>query len=201
MEAGSTTAGLAADRHPIGLIVTDDLRRSRLTVFFRLLLVIPHAIWLYLWGIVVSLAVLISWFAALFTGRVPDGLHDFDAAYLRYSTRVTGYLFLLADPWPPFSTSERYPIDARVDPPLSQSRLTVFFRLLLAIPALILVYVFRAVNQIVALLAWFYCLALGRMNEGMRNVSAWLLRYEVQTYAYVMLLTGRYPSLSGAPTV
>ena len=36
--------------HPIQLIVTDDLSRSRLTVFFRLLLVIPHWIWLGLWG-------------------------------------------------------------------------------------------------------------------------------------------------------
>jgi len=142
----------------------------------------------------------IAWFAALFTGRVPAGLHDFNAAFLRYSTRVTGYLFLLADPWPPFSSSQPYPIDVRVDPAAGQSRLTVFFRLILAIPALILVYVFRAVNQIIALLAWFYCLALGRMNEGMRNISAWLLRYEVQTYAYLMLLTGRYPSLAEAPT-
>jgi hypothetical protein len=193
MEAGAT-------RHPIGLIVTDDLRRSRLTVFFRLLLVIPHLIWLYLWSIPVTFAVVISWFAALFTGRVPDGLQNFDAGFLRYSTRVTGYLFLLADPWPPFSSSQPYPIDVRVDPAERQSRLTVFFRILLAIPALILVYVFRAVNQIIALLAWFYCLALGKMNEGMRNISAWLLRYEVQTYAYLMLLTGRYPSLAGAPT-
>ena len=52
----------------------------------------------------------------------------------------------------------------------------------------------------VAFLGWFYCLALGRMNEGMRNISAWLLRYEAQTWAYVFLLTGRYPSLAGAPT-
>jgi hypothetical protein len=202
MEAGASSHTLAADpeRHPIGLIVTDDLRRSRLTVFFRLLLVIPHVIWLYLWSIPVVFTVLFSWFAALFTGRVPAGLHDFNAGFLRYSTRVTGYLFLLADPWPPFSSSEPYPIDVRVDPAAEQSRLTVLFRILLAIPALILVYVFRAVNQIVAFLAWFYCLALGQMNEGMRNISAWLLRYEVQTYAYVMLLTGRYPSLSGGPT-
>jgi hypothetical protein len=193
MEASATS-------HPIGLIVTDDLRRSRLTVFFRLLLVIPHLIWMYLWSIPVAFAVIISWFAALFTGRVPAGLHNFDAGFLRYSTRVTGYMFLLADPWPPFSSSQPYPIDVRVDPAGPQSRLTVFFRLVLAIPALILVYVFRTVNQIVAFLAWFYCLALGKMNEGMRNISAWLLRFEVQTYAYLLLLTGRYPSLAGAPT-
>jgi hypothetical protein len=202
MEAGATGNSVAdaAGRHPIGLIVTDDLRRSRLTVFFRLLLVIPQAVWLSIWSIAVALTVLIAWFAALVTGRVPDGLHNFNASFLRYATRVSGYLFLLAEPWPWFTNAEPYPLDARVDPAVEQSRLTVFFRLILAIPALILVYVFRAVNEIVAFIAWFYCLAVGRMHEGMRNLSAWLLRYEVQTYAYLMLLTGRYPSLAGAPT-
>jgi hypothetical protein len=193
MEAGVT-------HHPIALIVTDDLRRSRLTVFFRLLFVIPHVIWLYIWGIAVGFAVLFAWFAALFTGRVPQGLHDFNASFLRYSTRVTGYVLLLADPWPPFSSADPYPIDVRVDPPQTQSRLAVFFRIILAIPALFLVYVFRLVNQVVAVLGWFYCLAVGQMNEGMRNISAWLLRYEVQTYGYLMLLTGSYPSLAGAPS-
>src|SRR6266542_2466546 len=193
MEAGSAA-------HPIGLIVTDGLRRSRLTVFFRLLLVIPHLIWLALWGIVAELAVLIAWFAALFTGRVPDGLHGFIANFLRYSTRVNSYMLLLANPYPPFSSAGSYPIDVRIDSPQQQSRLTVFFRLLLVIPAGLLSYVFRIVNNLVALLGWFYCLALGRMHEGMRNISAWLLRYEIQTYAYLFLLTGRYPSLAGAPT-
>jgi hypothetical protein len=202
MEAGATGNSVAdaAAGHPIGLIVTDDLRRSRLTVFFRLLLVIPQAVWLSIWSIAVALTVLIAWFAALVTGRVPDGLHNFNASFLRYATRVSGYLFLLAEPWPWFTNAEPYPLDARVDPAAEQSRLTVFFRLILAIPALILVYVFRAVNEIVAFIAWFYCLVVGRMHEGMRNLSAWLLRYEVQTYAYLMLLTGRYPSLAGAPT-
>ncbi len=70
----------------------------------------------------------------------------------------------------------------------------------MAIPAFILSYVFRLVNSVVAVLSWFYCLATGRMNEGMRNISSWLLRYEIQTHGYLMLLTGRYPSLEGAPT-
>ena len=197
-EPAGSTGPLA---HPIGLIVTDDLKRSRLTVFFRLLLVIPHIIWLELWSIAAMFAVLFAWFAALFTGRVPDGLHNFNAGFVRYSTRVYGYLFLLADPWPPFSgKAGGYPLDVRVDGPVTQSRVTVFFRIFLAIPALILASVFRSVNQIVAFLGWFYCLATGRMNEGMRNISAWLLRYETQAYGYIFLLTGRYPSLEGAPT-
>ena len=44
-----TTA--AAPFHPIGLVVTDDLHRSRLTVFFRYLLVIPHLVVLFAWSI------------------------------------------------------------------------------------------------------------------------------------------------------
>jgi uncharacterized protein DUF4389 len=195
----SATTGPPA--HPIGLIVSDDLKRSRLTVFFRLLLVVPHVIWLELWSIAATLAILFAWFAALFTGRVPDGLHNFIAGFVRYSTRVYAYLFLLADPWPPFSGKPGgYPIDVRVDGPVSQGRVTVFFRIFLAIPALILASVFRSVNQVVAFLGWFYCLVTGNMNEGMRNISAWLLRYETQAYCYMFLLTGRYPSLAGAPT-
>ena len=195
-------AAAAPERHPIGLVVTDDLKRSRLTVFFRILLAIPQLIWLELWGIAAGFAVLIAWFAALFTGRVPGGIHDFLARYARANAHVRAYLLLLADPWPPFGGAPgTYPIDVRIDPPATQSRLSVFFRLLLAIPAFILTYVFQLVNQAIAFVGWFYCLALGRMSPGMRDLSAWMLRYEVQTYAYVLLLTGRYPSLSGAPSV
>ncbi len=189
-----------AEAHPIGLILSDDLKRSRLTVFFRLLLAIPHFIFLELWGIVVGIAVLIAWFAALFTTRVPDGLHNFMAQYLRYTSHVFGYVYLLADPWPSFSPSDAYPIDARIDGPQPQSRVSVFFRVILAIPALILAGIFRNVNGVVAFLGWFYCLATGHMSKGMRDISAWLLRYELQTYGYIFLLTDRYPSLSGAPT-
>jgi hypothetical protein len=187
--------------HPIDLVVTDDLRRSRLTVFFRLLLAIPHFGWLAVYGIVAELVLLVGWFVALVMGRLPDGLHNLLAGFVRYSTRVNAYVLLLANPFPPFGGGGSYPVDVRVAAPEPQNRLTVFFRLLLAIPAGLLAYVFRIVNNVVAVLSWFYCLVLGRMNDGMRDLSAWLLRYEVQTYAYIFLLTGRYPSLSGAPTV
>jgi len=150
----------------------------------------------------VTLVVVVAWFAALFTGRVPDPLHDFMARFLRAGTHLNAYLFLLADPWPPFGGAPgTYPVDLRIDPPQGQSRLTVLFRLLLVIPAYLLTSVFSSVNRIITLVGWFYCLAMGQMNAGMRDLSAWLLQYEVQTMAYVMLLTGRYPSLSGGPKV
>ncbi len=187
--------------HPVGLVVDDDLRRNRLTVFFRLLLAIPQAIWLSIWSLAAYVVLVVAWLAALVTGRVPAGLHAFLARFLRAGTHLSAYVFLLADPWPPFGGAPgSYPVDLRVDAPEPQSRLTVLLRILLAVPALVLCYVFRLVNQVVAFLGWFYCLFLGRMSRGMRDLSAWMLRYELQTYAYVLLLTGRYPSLSGGPT-
>jgi hypothetical protein len=190
----------AVQLHPIRLVVTDDLRRSRLTVFFRLLLAIPHLIAVYVWGIDGFLAAIVNWFATLFAGRSPQGLHDFISSFLVYQTRVTAYLYLLAEPWPPFGSSGEYPVDLQVDGPREQNRLTVAFRVILAIPALILASVFRTLNQVLAFVSWFYALATGHISEGIRSLGAYCLRYEQQTYGYVLLATQRYPSLSGAPT-
>jgi small-conductance mechanosensitive channel len=195
-----TETAATADRHPIGLIVDDDLRRNRLTVFFRLLLAIPQLIWLYFFGIVAAFALFFAWIAALIMGRVPSGLHNFLAGYQRLTTHVAAYTLLIANPWPPFGGAfGTYPVDLRVDEAASQSRLTVFFRGLLAIPALVLAYVFRIVNTLIAVLGWFYSLIFGRMHEGMRDLSAWMLQFEMQTYCYLFLLTGRYPSFAGGP--
>jgi hypothetical protein len=182
--------------HPIRLHVNDDLQRSRLTVFFRLLLAIPHLIVLALWSIAAYIVAIISWFAALFAGRLPDGLHEFQGRFLRYCTHVYAYTFLLADPWPAFGGGEGYPVDLEVAGPQDQGRLGVFFRLILAIPALILQYVLVYLLELLAFLGWFACLALGRMPEGMRNLGAYCLRYQQQTLGYIFLLTDRYPSLS-----
>jgi hypothetical protein len=187
------------DTHPIRLVVTDDGRRSRLTVFFRFLLVIPHWIWLALWAIAALVVTVLNWFATLFAGRSPQGFHDFLARYLRYTTHVSAYGYLLANPFPGFSgVPGSYPVDLGVDPPEQQGRLGVFFRLILAIPAWIFATVLGYVVQVISLLGWFVCLALGRMPEGMENLGLYCLRFTQQSYAYVMLLTSRYPSL-GAP--
>jgi hypothetical protein len=79
--------------------------RSRLTVFFRIFMVIPHAIVLYFLQLVAQILVFIGWFAALFTGRLPGFIHDFVSGYLRWVSRVGAYMLLLTDDYPPFSMS------------------------------------------------------------------------------------------------
>jgi hypothetical protein len=183
-------------RHPIRLVVTDDLQRNRLTVFFRLILAIPHLIWLTVWGIVAALAAIANWFATLVVGQSPEGLHDFLATYLRYQTHVYAYILLVADPFPGFGGKPGYPIDIEVDPPQPQNRWTVAFRVIFAIPAFIVSGILGYLNRALAVFSWFIALAMGSVPEGLRNFAALALRYEQQTAAYALLLTGRYPSFN-----
>jgi len=183
-------------RHPVRLVVNDDLRRNRLTVFFRLLLAIPHVIWFILWGIVALLAAIANWFATLVKGQSPEGLHNFIATYLRYQTHVYSYVLLIADPFPGFGGQPGYAIDLEVDPPQPQNRWTVAFRLILAIPAYIISGIMGYLNRALAVFSWFVALVLGRVPEGLRNFAAFALRYEQQTAAYAYLLTSRYPSFN-----
>ena len=184
------------DEHPVQLEVGDDLRRNRLTVFFRLILAIPHIIWFALWSVVNVLAVIANWFATLVKGQSPEGLHNFIATYLRYQTHVYSYVLLIADPFPGFGGQPGYPIDLDVDPPQPQNRWTVAFRVILAIPAFIVSGIMGYLNRALAVFSWFVALVLGRVPEGLRNFAAFALRYEQQTAAYTSLLTGRYPSFN-----
>jgi hypothetical protein len=179
--------------HPIHLVITDDLHRSRLTVFFRLLLVIPHFVWLALWGIAVWFAVLAAWLIGIFAGRVPEGLHGFIASYLRYMTQVYAYYAIAANPYPAFNGAPGYPIDVEIAPATQQSRLSIFFRLLLVIPAYIVLTVLGYVASVVMFLAWLYALFAGSLHSGLRDVLAYWLRYNAQTIGYLCLLTQRYP--------
>jgi hypothetical protein len=180
--------------HPVTLRLEDRLERSRLTVFFRLLLAAPHLIWLMLWTIVVILAAVVAWVVGLVTGRIPGSLHRFIAAWVRYSTHVGAFLFVVGGPFPGFAgAAGSYPVDLVIAPPARQRRSVTLFRLWLAIPALLLSSAYSLALYAVALLGWWAALFTGRMPEGLRNLGAVGLRYTGQVNAYVFLLTDRYP--------
>ena len=69
-------------------------------------LAIPHYVVLFFLQIGVIVAVIIAWFAILFTGHYPKGLFDFVEGVMRWQNRVIGYAFLLiTDQYPPFRLS------------------------------------------------------------------------------------------------
>ena len=135
---------------------------------------------------------------AFFAGHLEEDVHRFLARYVRYHVHLFAYLVLLADPWPRFQGRPGYPVDFEVDPPERQNRATILFRIVLAIPAAIFASVLAVVLYLIAVFGWFAALVLGRMPAGMRELGAYCLRYQAQTYAYLLLLTPRYPSLAGS---
>ena len=84
--------------------VEQDLNRWLPLV--KWLLAIPHYIVLFVLGILAVIAVVVAWFAILFTGRYPKGLFDFVVGVGRWGLRVQAYSFLLVtDRYPPFRLS------------------------------------------------------------------------------------------------
>jgi hypothetical protein len=77
--------------------------RNKVSVAFRLFLVIPHLIVLWLLGVAWFVTTLIGWFAILFTGEFPALLYHFGIGMLRWNIRVEAYALLLTDEYPPFS--------------------------------------------------------------------------------------------------
>jgi hypothetical protein len=77
--------------------------RNRLTVAFRIILVIPQLLVLAALGIAASVVAVIAFFAVLFTGRWPAGLRDFVVNVARWYVRVEAYWLLLTDEYPPFA--------------------------------------------------------------------------------------------------
>jgi hypothetical protein len=170
-------------------------KRSRLSTFFRWLLVIPHLIVVAFYGIAAWVVIIVAWFALLFTGRWPQGMYDFVAGFWRYATAVHGYWYLLTDDYPPFGPDvDSYPVRLDVAPPLDvYSRLKVLFRIILAIPPYIIGYAMSIVAQVGAFLAWFAIVVLGRQPKGLQDMITLGLSYQIRAYVYMSLITEDWP--------
>jgi Domain of unknown function (DUF4389) len=188
------------EQHPVRVSVTDDLRRSRLLTLLRLPIAIPHIVWLLLWTVPALVAALLNWLSALVVGRAPGAFHRFLSRYLRYSTHLSAFIFLVGNPFPGFTgKAGTYPIDVELPPSQPQHRLVTLFRFVLALPALIVGGGLSVALVVAGFLAWFVALFLGRMPDGLRNLGAYVLRYGAQVNAYLYVLTARYPDAGPRP--
>jgi hypothetical protein len=155
-----------ADEYPIRVDVEPALRnRNRLTTAFRIFLAIPHLIlvggplaavlslgwrsgdgWTFDWGasggvfgVVAAVCAVIAWFAIVFTGKHPQGLWSLTTFYLRWRVRAVTYTAMLRDEYPPFGESP-YPATLELPAPTNRDRVSVAFRMFLAIPHLLAVW-------------------------------------------------------------
>jgi hypothetical protein len=175
-------------------------RQNRWTVGFRIILAIPHLLWLTLLSFAAFFVVIIGWFGALLMGRLPSWVGPFLTRVIQYHTRVFAYLYLMLDKYPPFSLrDESYPVVVETNPgPLN--RVAVFFRLVLLVPVYLLATWLCAGLGVSMIVIWIVVLAKGRMPGVVAQAIAATLRFIVRTWGYGMLVTSAYPSgLYGEP--
>jgi len=165
------------------------------------LLAIPHLAVAAALSFVVRVVAVIAWFALVFSGRLPEGLSGLLCLSARYATRASTYAGFLYEEYPPFTfdTTGADPGDAprvRVDftPELeNRNRMTVGFRIILAIPQILAVAVLGIGALLAYVGAFFAVLVTGRWPEGLRNFIVSVQRWSTRVQAYTLLLTDEYP--------
>lgn len=217
LEQSRARAGYPVDVH-VEPALTD---RDRLTTAFRIILAIPHlllvgaptaAILSWSWtgnedlnygfgsggvlGAVAGVAAIIGWFAILITGKHPDGLWDLTAFYLRWRVRAVAYTSLLRDEYPPFGDAD-YPARLAMESQrVPRNRLTVAFRLILAIPHILIVWLLGIAWSFTTIIAWFAILFTGSYPEPLYRFGIGVLRWNTRVEAYLLLLHDEYPPFS-----
>ncbi|KAA1395658.1 DUF4389 domain-containing protein [Aeromicrobium ginsengisoli] len=177
---------------------------ARWRVIGNIVLAIPHLIIAYVLGIVAEILAFVAWILGVFTAKVPEGILGVIAMCLRYNTRTQVYASFLKEEYPPFSfaTTLADPGDdprVRVDyqsETEGRNRLTIFFRLLLAIPHFVVLVFLGLAAFVVYLIAWFAVLFTGKWPTGLRNFVIGLTRWTTRLNAYMYLLTDAYPPFS-----
>jgi len=168
---------------PIMMAFAGPAQQRRLTVFFRLILVIPQAFVLFFVGIAAFVVVVIGWFGALFMGRLPRFAAEFLPGFLRWQMRVSAYEFLLTDKYPPFTLEpdDTFPVWLAAQPG-RLNRWAVLFRFFLGLPASLLAYIVQSgAFSIVAFVTWLIVLFSGRMPPSLYQAYAAVLRYQART--------------------
>ena len=173
--------------------------RNRLTVFFRLLLVIPQFVMLMVVSIAAGLVVIVAWFALVFTGKYPPGMYEFVSRVLQYNARINAYCYLQVDEYPPFALGPQddYPAQLVIPPMKEQyNQLKVLFRLIIGIPVMVIGYAFGIVAEIMAIVVWLVAVIAGRTPAGLHSALNLGVSYTVRYAAYFALLTEDWPAIT-----
>jgi hypothetical protein len=182
---------------PVRLEIPRPDRQSRLLIFVKFFLAIPHLLILYALSAVLSIVTFVAWFAILFTKKYPDGLFKFAVGAQRWTNNVSAYLFLLRDEYPPFSMDAgRYPVAFDISYPDELSRWMIFIKWLLVLPNAIVLVVLLLCAYVTTTIAWFAILFTGTYPESLFKFAVGVMRWQARVNAYTNLMTDQYPPFS-----
>jgi len=167
------------------------------------IMAIPHMIVSYALTLVAEVMAVVSWFAILFTGKLPEGIANVTCMALRYQTRVSAYIGFLHEEYPPFdfattpSDPGGTPVTVNFVPALGgRNRLTCALRIFWLIPAAIVTMIIAIIGAICWFIAFFAVLFTGKWPAGLHGWVMKSMRASLRLNAYALLLTDEYPPLS-----
>jgi hypothetical protein len=205
MTQPTPAAAAPAASYPVSLDLASPMEVHRWRPLVNWLLAIPQWIVLWVLGIVAGILWIVSFFTVLFTKKIPDGVYDFQAMYLRYTWRVYAFSFFMRNDYPPFAfdmtaaDESGDPATVSIDKPAELNRWLPLVKWLLVIPqVIVLTFVFIGV-AVVHLIAFFAVIFTGKWPEGMRNFVVGAMRWSTRVNAYYFLLVDPYPPFRLAP--
>jgi hypothetical protein len=184
--------------YPVTYEADYQAEQNRATTFFRIILAIPWIIVAYVYQIAAVFTHFIAWVAVVILGRYPEGLYKLNSGFVRYYVRTYAWIFLQTDEWPPFGIAEdeHYPLRVTVAPrAASQSRLKAFFRIILAIPMLIVAYAVGYMHLFLGVIAWLTIVFRGYLPEQLNTAMTFCNGFYARLYGYIALLTDDYPPI------
>lgn len=171
---------------------------NRWTTFFRPILAIPWLIVGLFWGILFLFTHFFAWIAIIILGRYPEWLYEFNSGVVRFGVRIGAWIYLQTDEWPPFGLSDdpSYPIRVNIAPRAErQSRLKALFRLILALPMLVVSYAVNYMHLWLAVIAWLTIVFRGYQPEAVNNALTFVNSFYARLYGYIAFLTDDYPPI------
>ena len=91
----------------------------------------------------------------------------------------------------------QYPVELNIQYPEKLSRLSTFFRIILAIPHYVILYFINIATGVILFLSWWAILFIGRYPKAFFDFMTWQFRWNTRFNAYMYLMTDKYPPFSG----
>ena len=191
----------------IDVTLTD---RNRVTALFRLVLVVPIAIFVASFAPSIAdsessdLNALFTGFLALpvvlalvFRQVYPSYLLAFNEALLSLQTRVNAYVFLLTDEYPSIEENDVVSVTFPEVDAKALNRYLPLVKWLLAIPLYIVGIAYIVYGAFLTLFAWFSILFTGNFPEFCAEGIVGVMAYWNRVTGYALLLvTDEYPTFS-----
>ena len=191
---------MSVSTYPAHVEFEADRHIARWRPLVQWLLAIPHLLIARSLSALRSVLLLVSFFAVLFTEKIPRPLFDMITMTYRYEWRAMSYALFLHEDYPPFDF-EPVSADDGVEPHTSLSitypehlnRWKPLYKWILAIPHYFVV-VALLIGSVFAVIGGFFAVFFtGEYPRGPRDYLVNVYRYGLRVSTYVGLLTDEYP--------